>query len=110
MEFYISKMQSQLFQLGNVTIETVAVSPSRASYGVSMMRILDEFDYAWSCCGHFILVLKSPGDRSQILRDANNKLLNTHKISQIYDVMMDTLEVVRSFMRSIKKLIRTCWF
>ena len=64
-------------------------------YGVSIVRGLDKFDRVWSCGGHLVLVLKLlQGDRSQILRNANNELLNTHKISQIHNVMMDTLEVV----------------
>ena len=42
------------------------------------------------------------GDWSQILRDGSNELLNTHKL-QIYNVIMDTLEVVVRFMRNVKK-------
>ena len=43
------------------------------------------------------------GDRSPILRDASNRLLNTHKFPKIHSVMMKTMEVRESFRRSMKK-------
>ena len=52
----------------------------------------------------YVLALKLlSSERSQLLRDASNKLLNTHKRSiEIHHVLADTLEVVNSLRRSIK--------